>query len=199
MKIFAERLKELRVEAGLSTQQLAEKLGFTNALISRWERDLCEPSIVALVAVAKFFNVSADYLSGLGSVGRSDDSILLHAVYHPCCPVVADLHAALQERCRSDLLLIANLLRPLIEILIAIAFIEDIIIRFIRFRRFLEDFLDKIVRSAVGLLKAYDCIDFLIGEERALDSCQPGLRAIQKEHITLAEKRFRTALIEDDP
>lgn len=65
MKIFAERLKELRVEAGLSTQQLAEKLGFTNALISRWERDLCEPSIVALVAVAKFFNVSADYLSGL--------------------------------------------------------------------------------------------------------------------------------------
>ena len=65
MKIFAERLKELRVEAGLSTQQLAEKLGITNALISRWERDLCEPSIVALVAVAKFFNVSADYLSGL--------------------------------------------------------------------------------------------------------------------------------------
>lgn len=65
MKIFAERLKELRLEAGLSTQQLAEKLGFTNASISRWERDLCEPSIVAVVAVAKFFNVSADYLSGL--------------------------------------------------------------------------------------------------------------------------------------
>lgn len=65
MKIFAERLKELRVEAGLSTQQLAEKLGFTNASISHWGRDLCEPSIVALVAVAKFYNVSADYLSGL--------------------------------------------------------------------------------------------------------------------------------------
>ena len=65
MKIFAERLKELRVEAGLSTQQLAEKLGFTNASISRWERDLCEPSIVAVVAVAKFYNVLADYLSGL--------------------------------------------------------------------------------------------------------------------------------------
>ena len=65
MKIFAERLKELRVEAGLSTQQLAEKLGFTNASISRWERDLCEPSIVAVVAVAKFYSVSADYLSGL--------------------------------------------------------------------------------------------------------------------------------------
>ena len=65
MKIFAERLKELRLEAGLSTQQLAEKLGFTNASISRWERDLCEPSIAAVVAVAKFFDVSTDYLSGL--------------------------------------------------------------------------------------------------------------------------------------
>ena len=65
MKIFAERLKELRVEAGLSTQQLSEMLGFTNASIIRWERDLCEPSIVAVVAVAKFYNVSADYLSGL--------------------------------------------------------------------------------------------------------------------------------------
>ena len=36
-KIFAERLKELREESGLSIQSLAKKINLGSSSISRWE------------------------------------------------------------------------------------------------------------------------------------------------------------------
>ena len=65
MKVFAERLKDLRMESNLTQKQLASKLGVTHASVSRWESDIHEPKQSELVAVAKFFRVSTDYLSGL--------------------------------------------------------------------------------------------------------------------------------------
>ncbi len=65
MEIFAERLKELRTEANLTTRELGEKIGVTNITISRWERCLREPSLANAKAVAIFFKVSTDYLCGL--------------------------------------------------------------------------------------------------------------------------------------
>lgn len=65
MKIFAERLKELRLEMGLSTTKLGEAIGVSNVAISRWERELRIPNIENLVALAKFFRVSTDFLCGL--------------------------------------------------------------------------------------------------------------------------------------
>jgi len=65
MKIFGERLRELRKEQGLSMMQLAKKLNVTDAAISNWENDINEPKISYLIDIAKYFNVSADYLIGL--------------------------------------------------------------------------------------------------------------------------------------
>ena len=65
MKVFAERLNELRVEKGLTTRQLAQELGVSNIAISRWEREVRVPNIENLVAIAKYFRVSTDYLCGL--------------------------------------------------------------------------------------------------------------------------------------
>ncbi len=65
MKIFAERLKELREDEGLSLQNLAKKIGYSDVAIGRWEREERIPNIEALVAVAKYFKVSTDYLCGL--------------------------------------------------------------------------------------------------------------------------------------
>lgn len=64
-EIFAERLKELRQEAKLSTKKLGDKIGVSDAAICRWENCERVPSIIYLVLLAKFFNVSADYLCGL--------------------------------------------------------------------------------------------------------------------------------------
>lgn len=65
MKVFAERLKSLRLEKGLTLVQLAEKIGVSFVAISRWENELRIPNIENLYYIAKFFNVTADYLIGL--------------------------------------------------------------------------------------------------------------------------------------
>lgn len=65
MGIFCKRLKSLRLEKGLSTTALAKEIKVSDASISRWENGLRVPNIDELFALAKFFNVSADYLIGL--------------------------------------------------------------------------------------------------------------------------------------
>ena len=65
MSIFAQRLRELRQEKGLSMKQLAKELNTTDAAISNWENEINEPKISYLKAIAQYFNVSADYLLGL--------------------------------------------------------------------------------------------------------------------------------------
>ncbi len=65
MKVFAERLKELREENGLSQVQLAKQINVSSVAISRWERRERIPNIENLYYIANFFKVSADYLIGL--------------------------------------------------------------------------------------------------------------------------------------
>lgn len=65
MKEFAERLKELRIEKGLSQRRLAELTGFSHTAIRRWENEVQLPNIEILVIFAKFFDVTTDYLLGL--------------------------------------------------------------------------------------------------------------------------------------
>ncbi|MBD5637027.1 MAG: helix-turn-helix transcriptional regulator [Clostridia bacterium] len=62
---FSKRLKELRKWANLSQTQLAEATGLTQKLISKYERNQTEPTISALIAIARFFDESTDYLLGL--------------------------------------------------------------------------------------------------------------------------------------
>ncbi len=62
---FSKIAKELREEAGLSQQKLADKIGLSSSAIARWELGQSEPGCNAILAYAKFFDVSADYLLGL--------------------------------------------------------------------------------------------------------------------------------------
>ena len=65
MKIFSQRLRELRQDKHLSMKQLAKALNTTDAAISNWENGVNEPKISYLVTIAKYFNVSTDFLLGL--------------------------------------------------------------------------------------------------------------------------------------
>ena len=62
---FKENLKALRIEHNLGQIELAKYLGVSKAIISLWENGLREPNMSSLIVVAKFFNVSIDYLVGL--------------------------------------------------------------------------------------------------------------------------------------
>ncbi len=64
MKKFAYRLKELRTEAKISTQFLGKEIGVSDAPICRWENDLADVKSDYLLALAKYFNVTTDFLLG---------------------------------------------------------------------------------------------------------------------------------------
>ena len=65
MEIFATRLKELRAEKKISLDRLGNIIGVSDTAIMKWEQNRSEPTALNIVQVAKFFNVSADYLLGL--------------------------------------------------------------------------------------------------------------------------------------
>ena len=60
--VFGRRLKELRIEKGLSQRKLGEIFNVCNQTISFWESGAREPDLDALVQIAHYFDVCLDYL-----------------------------------------------------------------------------------------------------------------------------------------
>ena len=58
------KIAELRKEQNLSQRQLAQKIGTSQANLSRWEQGLNEPSIIECWKLADYFDVSIDILCG---------------------------------------------------------------------------------------------------------------------------------------
>ena len=61
---FNERLKELRIESGITQKDIAKLLNMSKMAVSHWERGNSEPSIDQLKILAAYFDVSIDYLVG---------------------------------------------------------------------------------------------------------------------------------------
>lgn len=64
MRDFAIRLRELRIEKGVSQTILANAIGVNQSMVVRWEKDECEPTATNIKRIADYFNVCADYLLG---------------------------------------------------------------------------------------------------------------------------------------
>ena len=64
-KSFREKLKDLRVEKGLTKVKLAKDLNVKESTITRWENGNRIPTLPYLCRIAIYFNVSTDYLLGL--------------------------------------------------------------------------------------------------------------------------------------
>lgn len=54
--------KQLRLKKNLTQIELSEKLNVKQATISKWEKGKSIPDIMMLKTLAKFFNVSIEYL-----------------------------------------------------------------------------------------------------------------------------------------
>lgn len=63
--MIGERLYDLRKEAGLTQDELAEILKINKHSISSYERNKSEPPDTIKINIAKYFNVSIDYLIGI--------------------------------------------------------------------------------------------------------------------------------------
>jgi len=64
MKIFEQRLKELREERSYAKTKVAKALGITEGAYRAYEDGRAEPKQEMLVKIAKYFGVSIDYLLG---------------------------------------------------------------------------------------------------------------------------------------
>lgn len=72
---FSTRIKELREKSGLSMDQLATKLNVTKSRVNMWENNGTVPRMNVLVVLAKYFNVTTDYLLGndyTGNISRDN-------------------------------------------------------------------------------------------------------------------------------
>ena len=111
-----ERLKDLRVERGLTLEQLEEQVNLSKSALGSYEaKDFKDISHYAIIKLAKFYGVTADYLLGRSQTknhpnadladlrlsddmiellksGRVDTSLLCELAVHPDFPrLMADL------------------------------------------------------------------------------------------------------------
>lgn len=70
--MLKERLVQLREENGIAQIELAERLHVTRQTVSRWEGGKTEPDVDTLIAIAKIFGVSLDYVCGADEVLRPE-------------------------------------------------------------------------------------------------------------------------------
>jgi len=71
MANFGGRLKKLRTQAGLTQQQLADRLGVTKSVVSYYELQERYPSPEILIKLSGIFHTSTDFLLGM------DDRVMI--------------------------------------------------------------------------------------------------------------------------
>ncbi|MBQ4252860.1 MAG: helix-turn-helix transcriptional regulator, partial [Erysipelotrichaceae bacterium] len=59
---FGEKLRDARKKAGISQEELAEKLSVSRSAVAKWETDNGLPDVGNLKVLAAVLNVSIDYL-----------------------------------------------------------------------------------------------------------------------------------------
>lgn len=64
MAEFSQIFKQLRLEKGLTQQELADKLGITKSAVSMYERGDRRPNFEIAEAITDFFHVDMNYLIG---------------------------------------------------------------------------------------------------------------------------------------
>ena len=62
MNVYAERIRALRLRAGLSQQELGQRLGISAVAVGKWERGQTQPDIRSLTAMADIFGTTIDDL-----------------------------------------------------------------------------------------------------------------------------------------
>lgn len=59
---IGERLRLLRLDAGLSQKQVAETLKMSKPIVSQYESNQRTPSLGKLIRFSRFYNASLDYI-----------------------------------------------------------------------------------------------------------------------------------------
>ena len=69
---LCEKLYELRRAAGLSQEELAERLNVSRQAVSKWENGAAQPELSKLVELSRLYGVSVDELLSLEEAEKGD-------------------------------------------------------------------------------------------------------------------------------
>lgn len=75
MKLLAERLKLIREKLGKSQLSVAKEIHIKNTTLSNYELNISSPPPETLATLARYYNVSTDYLLGLTATAQRDFSL----------------------------------------------------------------------------------------------------------------------------
>lgn len=113
---FADKVLSLRKKAGLSQEELAEKLDVSRQAISRWEMGLAMPDASNLLQLSKLFGVTTDYL--INDEYASDEDI----------PIVKSKETSLKREIKKVPEMIkSTLIGTAISVLLALLFFPFIV------------------------------------------------------------------------
>ena len=76
---FGNTLKRLRRKNDMTQEQLSRRLGLTKSVISAYETGMRMPSYDVLIAIARIFKVTTDFLFGVEQKQEVDFSGLTEA------------------------------------------------------------------------------------------------------------------------
>ena len=76
-KVFAERIKKLRIETKMTQQELGSKFGLTSTGVSYWESGKAIPNMEMMNKLSDFFGVTIDYLIGKNEIDENDEGMIL--------------------------------------------------------------------------------------------------------------------------
>ena len=76
MKIYANRIKQLRNSRKMSQEEFATKIGVSRSTVGMYETGKREPDLETCEAIADFFNVDMDYLLGKSQVANQALSLI---------------------------------------------------------------------------------------------------------------------------
>jgi len=69
-----QRLREARLNAGLSQEKVEADLGFATRSLTRWENGVCDPGYGKVIRLAELYGVSLDWIAGRTSIQRVLDT-----------------------------------------------------------------------------------------------------------------------------
>ena len=75
--MFASKLKNWRINNGLSQQDVADLLNYGLTTIQSWESGRKLPSFDALISIANVMGVSLDWLVGRSNIWKTTDQLLI--------------------------------------------------------------------------------------------------------------------------
>ena len=70
--MYYERLRDLREDRDMKQKEIADILGTTQQVYSRYENGINELPIHHLIVLSEFYNVSTDYILGLTDDMKKD-------------------------------------------------------------------------------------------------------------------------------